>query len=1485
MTAVLIGLVVAAVTESAFGQRGRGRRAGMIPDRPGILERPAAIENLFKRAEEGIDRSDWKLAIDSLQRIIDDPRGGLVERKARTSQDVSDAGFLYYTSARDEALQMLAGLPPEGLDAYRVLHDGRARGLFELAVTNGDEQSLQQVVDQYLLTRYGDDAAEMLAGWYLDRSNPVGALALLDRIEGLYPDADVPRWRRLLKRAAALYLLGDSDSALSLLSDGSISLAPAGDPREAWKELRAVIERTPAGLSPLALRRDQDTWPLLGGDNARRNLMPEISPELREGLRWRFALLPTEPDWWETLFIRERKEQPSAPAASAVVGDGRVFVKSLRQVVAMDLESVEPLWIADASAPVFEGRLTGVPVRNQFGFNIYGGSATMTDADRLRYDSVCGNLTVAFSRVFSVEREGAGASPSGASSARSRSFEGTRLVAYSAETGEVVWERGRSGDPADDLGDAYFLSPPIGVRNELWAPYLVRTDLFLGALSPDDGRLIRRMLLCSGDATQLASQVHEALLAASDGQLVYVPTNLGIVVAVDADAFSPRWAVQYPRDAGQRSRGAFDPRSWHACPPVIAGRALIVAPADSAALMALDRNTGEVLWRVDRPDGADYILAADDQSVWLGGRRLFRLQVEDGAAVWHSESLDVTGRAALSGNQIFVPTFSSLETFDAASGSRVLSQALPGDQLPLGNLLCVASALFSVDTNELRKFPDLTLSYPRQLARYQANPDDDVTAVRLAWMELMRDAPEKAFRVLEGVRFKSDSGRQREEEVAGLRVEALLRMASDPGISDEQALDFQRRAADAAQASSDRLRASAALAFKLRDTGKTEEAYLTLWRLGLSDAADGYLTVDEKLRNKGRLVIAEAMRRVGRSLTALELRAIAAQTRQVVQEAEAVLDDPGQRESAVQQLSRIAELDDAGGAAQAALIALSRSELERKRFAHSEQHLQSAVRMNRVAQDTAQALCDLASMYLAPSHARHLEASRLIDRLADEFADQAVELRGADSGAGLTGASAGALLGRRIDEKLASRDAFGERPGRFRFAEGSARGLGQSASAALLLDFDTRIPASASTTMLLYSKPNVLSAFNLANAELDWEARLRLLTGADRDLAEYLGTDEISVYPRVFCDGQIAVINGPQGLFAVELSTGRRLWGIAYEDPDTKSQFALRNRLVAVKDGVMVCAPRRGVLTATSVLDASDVLWERILGGQKLDTVVIEDGMCITLDRARQNATSYSLADGRLLGSMSFRQMDVDTIPVPLVYQDGLLVGPGGLTELICYNVRTGQPAWQLSADDEIRWIFKPGGDYVGFSTQGGGVALVDVYEGRIQMVTGVPQALGGYASGVMHEESLLLMAIQRTNAGDGASLISLDAATGEVRWQRENLPHLGADRYALWRLLTLADDVVPLFVRLDKHATSEFEMIRGDIGIEVVDKSTGETYGPVLNTRRSNVDKQKLTGDFGLWPDRMILDTHSGLISAEIVAETVGDDHVDGRVSSGIEP
>ena len=126
---------------------GQENRAGTSDQ--ATIEESAPINNLIKRARQGIERRDWKFAIDSLQRIIDQPQAVLLERSPGL-----------YESARRFAVRELSDLPPEGLAAYRILYDGRARAGLERAVADHDVAGLRRIVDRYLLTGCGDNAAQ-----------------------------------------------------------------------------------------------------------------------------------------------------------------------------------------------------------------------------------------------------------------------------------------------------------------------------------------------------------------------------------------------------------------------------------------------------------------------------------------------------------------------------------------------------------------------------------------------------------------------------------------------------------------------------------------------------------------------------------------------------------------------------------------------------------------------------------------------------------------------------------------------------------------------------------------------------------------------------------------------------------------------------------------------------------------------------------------------------------------------------------------------------------------------------------------------------------------------------------------------------------------------------------------------------------------------------------------------------------------------------
>ncbi|MCH7702912.1 MAG: hypothetical protein IID37_14610, partial [Planctomycetes bacterium] len=238
-----------------------------------VVPRSAPTERLLRVGSEAIARGDWKLAIDSLQRILDDQNGSaLVPDTPSGTAALSDAtGGLptsaqalvdqppVFRSAQDVAERILATMPEEGLRAYRILYDGQAKAAYHRAVQEHDGRALTALARRYLLSSWGDDAAVLAAAWALDAGRSDEALRLLDRVgsrcrtidtttyasgatgslatsgatgglptsAGALVDTTIPTWRRSLLRVVALAHSGDAPGAQALLAD-LIATAGAG---------------------------------------------------------------------------------------------------------------------------------------------------------------------------------------------------------------------------------------------------------------------------------------------------------------------------------------------------------------------------------------------------------------------------------------------------------------------------------------------------------------------------------------------------------------------------------------------------------------------------------------------------------------------------------------------------------------------------------------------------------------------------------------------------------------------------------------------------------------------------------------------------------------------------------------------------------------------------------------------------------------------------------------------------------------------------------------------------------------------------------------------------------------------------------------------------------------------------------------------------------------------------------------------------------
>ena len=329
----------------AAGQEIRAEQ-GEIMVEPGVAS-PAAVNpfaavlhaseeagTLLRRAEEGIERQDWKLAIDSLQRMIELPGEHILARDGHV-----------YESAGRVAQRRIAALPEPGLRAYRLVHDKEAAALLEQAVAQYDADLLRAVVDRFLLTGVGDEAAVTLADWLIDDGRLAEAASILKWLQVVYPDSDLPGWLVDARMAICLGYSGEMEQARSRLDRAAASTPVGGQPGRVEDRLGEIgrwlsSARTATGQAmagPITGHLFADRKP-----PAQIDFPPELDWRVDLPLEWPADGLPT--------FQRHARELGLLPAAGLAT-DGRVvLVKSGLALLAIDVETFQPRWQAKAAA-------------------------------------------------------------------------------------------------------------------------------------------------------------------------------------------------------------------------------------------------------------------------------------------------------------------------------------------------------------------------------------------------------------------------------------------------------------------------------------------------------------------------------------------------------------------------------------------------------------------------------------------------------------------------------------------------------------------------------------------------------------------------------------------------------------------------------------------------------------------------------------------------------------------------------------------------------------------------------------------------------------------------------------------------------------------------------------------------------------------------------------------------------------------------------
>ncbi len=1428
-----------------------------------VLHTSEEAGTLLRRAEEGVERQDWKLAIDSLQRMIELP-----------GEHILDRGGHVFESAGRVAQRRIAALPEPGLRAYRFVHDGEAAALLAQAVAQHDAALLRTVVDRFLLAAAGDEAAVTLADWLIDGGRFTEAANMLQWLQAVYPDSDLPAWLLEARLAVCRGYLGQPEQAGELLARAEAALPPGSDRARVQERLAQLHRWLASGIADGA------------GTRPPGSRVPPVQIDFPPELDWRVGL-PVELPGEGLSSLQQQAEERELLPVGETATDGRVLLaKGGSTLLAIDVETFTPRWESASSTAAMEepGRASGA------GLIITTDRRPVGDAESdplfvsLFMDGVGSQVGVAEGLALTIEWPRGAPTPTrlwgpdGRPAARGMRYDTmgaspNRLAAYELATGRLAW----ASDAASDeglLAGVQFLSVPVAAGEHLLGVCRVADDLYAVLLDPATGRLVKHLYLCgTGGGPFNALYPNTPCVAAG---LAYVPTGRGVLVAIDLADHTVRWASRYDPVAVKTSG-----TSWQPSPPLALADGVLLAPEDADQLFCFDPTTGEIRWAVPR-GRMMYVLAASGDRVWLAGEEVRALDAATGEEVWAAPAGRPTGRGVLAGDTLYLPTQGGLVALAADTGRR-RDVAQPPDPAWLGNLFVAAGATFSLSAGEVRKFPDLHHAYPDVLARHRAAPAAGDTAIRLAWLELLRQRPRAALEALTQVppQYEQEDA-HRYDHLVHLRVKAMLELAALEQTEAEEASRLLEQARASARSSQDGIASAMALGEHYLRRDRVLDACLQYLELVLGAEGDELVHEGPGFERLARIQAAQRLATSAERLPQTDADRLAEHIR------ERLTDATARRDEGL--LTSMAETAACGGASHEAAMTLGAWAASGSRFEQAESRFAYVLRDTGDPRLQAEAAARLAMVYLQPGELhRPLEAVGLIDRLAGDLAtvELPAEILAAGEAGRLPAAQAAVRLRRLVDPKLLAEQRAAMEPVKL---------PGRPGRSVLAVHSDNRPiavrgerPPSLADRFLLLGGENQIEARAAADGRLLWTTQLLLLgelaVQSEVD-AEQRNAPVIRVRrgpttaARGAVDGQTFILNSPQGLHAVGLITGRRLWSRRFEPPATSSQEAAgSDAWLWTEGGYVASVDSRGRLEVATAEAGHRVIWRRSNPQRWWYWVRIRGSTVVAIDPDLEQVDLFQLDDGTHRGFCRFRQSPEK---VSLTLFDEVICGPVLGNEVAAVELATpGIERWRLAMPADLCQIFKPAPDLLAVSDRAGRLTLVDPQSGRRILETRVNACAEGVTDGVVQNGILYVCGFQvrpwgppdqddppptsgRDRGLDFArqrwGVAAIRLSDGTVLWQTADI---GPRSFLNAEVLRAADGLVPVVVHRPRggpgrvaapdQATGDVDVTRrsaGTLEVTLLSKVDGQQVGETVTVDLPDDPAAGLVADVRVWPE-----------------------------------
>ena len=254
---------------------------------------------------------------------------------------------------------------------------------------------------------------------------------------------------------------------------------------------------------------------------------------------------------------------------------------------------------------------------------------------------------------------------------------------------------------------------------------------------------------------------------------IYQLSNTGVLAALDAEDGTILWINQYQSLTSRGTREAIRQENrWQPNPVLPVGPNLIIAPQDSPYLMAIQKETGALAWRIPRTHET-VLVGATDKACFLVGEAVSAIGhsgAEQGRLLWRFRPgasgfrLQPLGRSLLTRNSLLIPCRTTLLSLSLTDGS-LLAQTLWDFTAGGGGNLLLAEPKGSSDHSGKKSV--LAVSNPSGIlvynhleverARIDSLPSDDTESLlQRAKFHLKNSEIESSLTAL-GLWFESDT--------------------------------------------------------------------------------------------------------------------------------------------------------------------------------------------------------------------------------------------------------------------------------------------------------------------------------------------------------------------------------------------------------------------------------------------------------------------------------------------------------------------------------------------------------------------------------------------------------------------------------------------------------------------------------------------------------------------------------------------------------